>query len=189
MKTLFATAVLVVCSTLTGCATVFGDRYNFVELKTDPVAAEYTVRNGAGAVVASGVTPNTIKLKSSAGYFKRGQYSVAFSAPGHADQVVSLSAGMRGIYWGNLLVGGPIGMFIVDPASGAMWALPRTLTATLPRTSGTVISSAPPASMPSAPPTLPVQTTATREQQLQELQRQDVSYQEYQRRYREIMGQ
>lgn len=119
--------LLLAATALSGCSTVFGDRYNYIELKSEPTAAAYTVRNGAGAVMASGVTPNTIKLKSSAGYFKRGRYSVLFSSPGYIDQSADLVAGLRGIYWGNILVSGPIGLLIVDPASGAMWALPRAL--------------------------------------------------------------
>ncbi|HCA7379988.1 TPA: hypothetical protein MX316_006554, partial [Pseudomonas aeruginosa] len=44
--------------------------------------------------------------------------------PGHADTVVNLKSGVSGWYWGNILIGGLIGMLIVDPATGAMYSLP-----------------------------------------------------------------
>ena len=185
MNTVLCKCLILLLSTtaLAGCSTIFGDRYNHVEIMSEPVAATFTVRNGAGAVVASGSTPNTIKLKSSAGYFKRGRYSVVFSAPGYVDQTADLVASMRGIYWGNILVGGPIGLLIVDPASGAMWALPRALDAKLtPAPGGAVTALATPGAEPSTTPAL------SKDQQLQELQHQNLSYEDYQRRHKEIMN-
>lgn len=165
---------------LSGCATVFGDRYNHVNLTTNPSGAEYEIRNGANAVVASGVTPNLVKLKSSAGYFKRGVYTVRFRKDGYEDVEVPLAASMRGIYWGNLLVSGPIGLFIVDPASGAMWALPRNLSGDL-KPGGPVALSAPPSLQPSV---------LSQEQQLDELRHTPgLSYEEYMRRYQDITNQ
>lgn len=178
MKGLLAVSMMLF---LSGCATIFGDRYNHVNLTTTPAGAEYEVRNGADAVVASGVTPNLVKLKSSAGYFKRGSYTVLFRKPGYEDVQVPLTASMRGMYWGNLLVGGPIGMLIVDPASGAMWALPRAVTGEL--TTSTTAQAAP------APRLSTADTALSKDQQLRELQQQSLSYEEYQRRYREIHAQ
>jgi hypothetical protein len=180
-KMIRVSALMLGISLLSGCATIAGDRYNHVNLATTPQGADYEVRNAADQVVASGVTPNLVKLKSSAGYFKRGSYTVLFRKPGYEDVQVPLAASMRGLYWGNLLVGGPIGMLIVDPASGAMWALPKAVTGEL--TANTTAQAAP------APQLSTADTALSQDQQLQELQQQQLSYEEYQRRYREIMGQ
>lgn len=42
-----------------------------------------------------------------------------------------LSANLNGWYFGNILFGGPLGILIVDPASGAMWKLPESVNASL----------------------------------------------------------
>lgn len=173
-KVLFA---LLALAALSGCSTITGDRYNHVNIATTPQGAEYEVRRVAdNAVVASGVTPNLVKLKSSAGYFKRGAYTVKFHKPGYQDTEVKLSAGMRGIYWGNILVGGPIGLLIVDPASGAMWALPKATTTEL-TVSPTSASTAQPLASASG---------KSKDEQLQELMSTPMGYEEYMRRYKEI---
>lgn len=92
MRKITLLCMLLALTSLTGCATVFGDRYNHVNLTTTPAGAEYEIRNGADSVVASGVTPNLVKLKSSAGYFKRGTYNVRFSKAGYEDVQVPLTA-------------------------------------------------------------------------------------------------
>lgn len=181
MKGLLAVSMLIF---LSGCSTVFGDRYNHVNLTTTPPGAEYEVRNGANAVVASGVTPNVVKLKSSAGYFKRGVYNVRFHKDGYEDVHVPLAAGLRGIYWGNLIVSGPIGMLIVDPASGAMWALPRTATGELKPSA--IAQAAPAVASPVAGAVAPAVSGLSKDEQIKELMQQNLSYEEYQRRYREI---
>lgn len=38
---------------------------------------------------------------------------------------------MNGWYMGNILIGGLVGMLVVDPASGAMWSLPDNVNANL----------------------------------------------------------
>lgn len=183
------TALLGALALSSGCSTIVGERYNHVNIATVPPGANYEVRRaGDDVVVASGVTPNVVKLKSSAGYFKRGSYSVRLHKDGYQDTTVPLSASMRGTYWGNLLVGGPIGMLIVDPASGAMWGLPRKVDAQLPADSSAVQV----VSQPTAAPLLTTSNTGpgmSQEQQLQELQQQSLSFEEYQRRYREIVEQ
>lgn len=183
-KMISVSALMLGISLLSGCATIAGDRYNHVNLATTPQGAEYEVRNAVDQVVASGVTPNLVKLKSSAGYFKRGSYTVLFRKPGYEDVQVPLAASMRGLYWGNLLVGGPIGMLIVDPASGAMWALPKAVTGEFTaNTTAQAVPAAPAAQLSTAG------TALSKEQQLQELRQQQLSYEEYQRRYREITEQ
>ena len=70
------------------------------------------------------MTPETITLKSSAGYFKGERYLLTFNKPGHEQQQFTLESGISGWYAGNILFGGPLGLLIIDPATGAMFTLP-----------------------------------------------------------------
>lgn len=44
-------------------------------------------------------------------------------SPGYDDKVVPVLFDLDGWYFGNILLGGIIGMLIVDPATGAMWKI------------------------------------------------------------------
>ncbi len=70
-----------------------------------------------------------VTLPASSGYFKAAKYQIEFSKRGLATQNVPLTADIDGWYFGNILFGGPIGMLIVDPATGAMWKLPDNVNA------------------------------------------------------------
>jgi hypothetical protein len=77
------------------------------------------VQNKAtNSTVHSGITPTTVTLSASEGYFQPAKYNI-LSTTG----TQSLDATMDPWYAGNILFGG-IGLF-VDPATGAMWKLPK----------------------------------------------------------------
>lgn len=46
-----------------------------------------------------------------------------FSSPGYEEKVVPVIFELDGWYFGNILLGGVIGMLIVEPATGAMWKI------------------------------------------------------------------
>jgi len=64
-----------------------------------------------------------VTLSSDGGYFKAADYTVEASLAGHAPVGMELEARLNPWFWGNLLFGGPIGLFIVDPVTGAMWKM------------------------------------------------------------------
>jgi hypothetical protein len=66
-----------------------------------------------------------VKLDRGAGYFKGAKYNVVIEKPGFSKKefVVDSSLMVGWYLFGNLLFGGLIGWFIVDPATGAMWSL------------------------------------------------------------------
>lgn len=45
------------------------------------------------------------------------------SNPGYDDKVIPITFSIDGWYFGNILIGGLIGLLIVDPATGAMWKM------------------------------------------------------------------
>ncbi|WP_158825438.1 PEGA domain-containing protein [Mucilaginibacter lacusdianchii] len=105
------------------CATIFGRSNYSVAINSNPVGSSITITDKKGVTVYQGNTPATVKLKSSSGYFAKGQYQVKFHMNGYEDRVVTLNSKLNGWYFGNILLGGLIGMLIIDPASGAMYKI------------------------------------------------------------------
>ena len=112
-------------ASLTSCATLFTSTKYPVTFNSTPEGAGITIENRAGVVVFDGKTPASVKLKSSAGYMKKEEYKVTFTKDGYAQKVVHISAELDGWYIGNILIGGWLGMLIVDPLSGAMYKIAR----------------------------------------------------------------
>jgi hypothetical protein len=96
-----------------------------------PSEATILIVDEDGTQVYKGTTPATVTLQSGKAYFDARQYTVTFSKAGYEDQVTYINPGIDGWYFGNILLGGAIGMLIVDPLTGAMWTLPRNVTVTL----------------------------------------------------------
>lgn len=117
-----ACAILVSC-TLAGCASILGKSSYPVTLRSDPAGAAIVVKNGAGNVIYQGVTPTTVTLASSSGFFQGENYSLTFTLEGFPERSTVIERSISGWYFGNILFGGILGMLIVDPATGAMWKL------------------------------------------------------------------
>lgn len=125
----FAAAVV-----LAGCASIVSKSEYPVAITSNPIGADFVVKRRSGIPIASGVTPATIVLPASDGYFQPAKYTIDFRRKGVA-QSVPLTAKINGWYFGNLVFGGVIiGMLIVDPATGAMWTLKDTVVATFQQT-------------------------------------------------------
>ncbi|WP_369958853.1 hypothetical protein [Pseudomonas benzenivorans] len=116
---------------MTGCASIVSDSQYPVSISSTPAGANFEVRNRAGVVIHSGSTPGTVTLNSGAGYFKGETYTITFHKDGYADQQTTLRSSVDGWYWGNIIFGGLIGLFAVDPATGAMYKLPESSATTL----------------------------------------------------------
>ena len=116
--------IAIALSTLltTGCASILGSTKQLVSINSTPAGASVVVKDEAGAQVFTGTTPATVTLEKHKGYFSGKDYSFTFEKAGYHGQVVTLTSETSNWYlWGNLLVGGIIGWFIVDPLTGAMW--------------------------------------------------------------------
>ncbi len=102
------------------CATIFGHSNYKVAFNSNPVGSTITITDRKGVEIYKGTTPTTVRLKSSAGYFLKGEYQVKFHMDGYEDKIISVDGRLNGWYIGNIFLGGLVGMLIVDPASGAM---------------------------------------------------------------------
>ena len=106
---------------------------DFGELSTGERTTLYTLTNSSGAVVYSGQTPTTVYLKSSkSGYFNPEKYIIKASKDGYATGFTTIDYHVSNWYWfGNILFGGLIGWFIVDPITGDMYYLDEVATVNL----------------------------------------------------------
>src|SRR5690606_22977613 len=119
-----ATALCLVSSILfSSCASIFGKSSYPISINSNPVGANVTITDKKGKEVFKGQSPTTVTLKSSSGYFSKAQYQVKIESEGYSQQIVPINYKLNGWYFGNILLGGIIGMLIVDPATGAMYKL------------------------------------------------------------------
>jgi hypothetical protein len=123
--------VFVPFAMLASCASIVSKTSYPVNITSSPAGCHVTVKDQNGSVVHQGTTPTSVKLSARGGYFKPARYSFEFSKRGLPSQTVNLTAEMDGWYFGNVLIGGLIGMLVVDPATGAMWQLPENVNAHL----------------------------------------------------------
>ena len=124
IKTLKPTLMVMTTAILfSSCATIMGKSSYPVSIRTTPAGANLSITDKRSKEVYKGTTPAIVKLKSSAGFFSKAEYQVKLSAPGYGEQVLPINYKIDGWYFGNLFIGGLLGMLIIDPATGAMWKL------------------------------------------------------------------
>ena len=109
---------------MTGCASIMSGTSQVVKISSEPEEAEMVITNKAGEVVTKAQTPTLVNLKKSRGYFKGETYTVKLEKKGYQSQYFVVDSQPNGWYLaGNLVFGGLIGWFAVDPATGAMFSL------------------------------------------------------------------
>ena len=108
---------------LPSCATIVSKSAYPIAIKTVPADASINIVDSRGKSVYSGKTPAIVNLKAGESYFRRGRYTILFEREGYDNDVFPVHARLDGWYFGNIIFGGLIGMLIVDPATGAMFAI------------------------------------------------------------------
>jgi len=127
--TLVSSVTLV--AVLSGCSSIVSKSDYAVAISSSPESANFFVTDKYGQEIHSGLTPETITLSSSSGYFSGASYTIKFTKEGYPDKVFTLRSDIDGWYFGNILFGGLIGMLVVDPATGAMYNLPERVNVSL----------------------------------------------------------
>ena len=116
---------------LSGCSSIVSQSEYSVAINSNPDTSNFVITNKSGQNVHSGVTPATVTLRSSSGYFSGERYTITFSKEGYPEKIFTMSSSIDGWYFGNILFGGPIGLLVVDPATGAMYNLPERVDVSL----------------------------------------------------------
>ena len=114
---------IILCLSITGCASIFSGGPKKVTINTTPPNAKVTIYDKEGKLVATKESPAVVPLERSTGYFSGQEYRIVIQKPGYKSTEVRVRATVNGWYFGNLLIGGAIGMLIVDPLTGAMFTL------------------------------------------------------------------
>lgn len=107
----------------TSCASIVSKSSYLIAINSTPSEAKISITDKNGIEFYTGQTPANLKLKAGSGFFGKARYQVKFEKAGYATKTVPVEFKLDGWYFGNILLGGLIGMLIVDPATGAMWKL------------------------------------------------------------------
>lgn len=108
---------------LSSCASIVSKSTYPLSINSSPSNAKVSITDKKGKEIYLGNTPATVKLKAGSGFFSKAEYQVKFSSQGYDDKIVPITFKLDGWYFGNLLLGGVLGMLIIDPATGAMWKI------------------------------------------------------------------
>ncbi len=136
----FSAAALIPALLFTGCATIVSKTVYPVHIRTQPAGAGIVITDKKNREVFKGKSPATANLKSGAGYFSKAAYTVKISTPGFEEKIIPVNYTINGWYFGNIFLGGVLGMLIIDPVTGAMWKLkdPLIINETLERSKSPV---------------------------------------------------
>lgn len=123
MKKYFTILMSAVFLLSTSCASIVSKSRWPVSINSHPSEAKITITDKKGIEIFNGYSPATLKLASGSGFFGKARYQVKFERKGYETQTVPVEFKLNGWYFGNLLLGGVLGMLIVDPATGAMYKI------------------------------------------------------------------
>jgi len=139
-------ALVVVGSlSLVSCATVLHSGPGSVTITSEPPAAQVTITDlWTRQPVLQATTPAVASLARHAGYMRPARYQIVIEKPGYQSYAILLKAQLDERYFGNLVTGGPLGFFVIDPLTGAMYALPARVHAVLARADGAGAATYPP---------------------------------------------
>jgi hypothetical protein len=105
---------------LAGCASIIHGTHQDVGITSAPTGASVTIDN-----IQSGITPVFAKLT------RKNNHIVRIELPGYQPLDLTVTRSVSGWVWGNVAIGGLIGL-AVDAISGGMYKLsPEQLSATL----------------------------------------------------------
>jgi hypothetical protein len=115
-----ATFIGMVALVTTGCATIIHGTRQDVGISSNPTGASVTIDN-----LQSGTTPVFSKLR------RKENHVVRISLAGYQPMDLTLTSSVSGWVWGNIAIGGLVGL-AVDAISGGMYKLsPVELSAAL----------------------------------------------------------
>jgi len=110
---------------VSGCASIVGHPTQLMPINSTPSDATILITDEKGIDVFKGSTPATVTLQKSDGtYWGKKSFTVRISKSGFESQLLPITASANGWYiGGNIIFGGLIGWFIVDPLNGNMYNL------------------------------------------------------------------
>jgi len=141
-KLLLMVAILFFAFFINGCASIFDGDTSILSIMTDPKDATVTIKGSQSGEIITKHTPCSISLN------KGSDYMVSIELAGYRSENVMIRREISGWFWGNILLGGIIGM-VIDYGTNNMWdhtptvlnvdlseqsSLPQTITIEYPMT-------------------------------------------------------
>jgi hypothetical protein len=149
------------------CATIVGKPDHVMPIRSVPSDADILILDEGGKEMFKGRTPTTVTLPKSTGkYWGKKKYDVSLKKDGYQDRSFALTASPNGWYiGGNIVFGGLIGWFLVDPNNGKMYTMTpevieADLTAVPPAPAPAPAQAGAPVPEPAAPPVEPAPAEA-----------------------------
>jgi hypothetical protein len=102
-----------------GCASIFGESTQVINLDSKPQGAKVYIYNKRGKKVFAGTTPTVVSLRKKDKFFEGEDYVVSFKLRHHQSHTVYLNRSYSGWYLSNIL--NIVGLLFIDPMTGAMW--------------------------------------------------------------------
>lgn len=112
---------------LVGCATIVGQPTQLIPISSKPEGASIIIKDETGLEIFKGTTPTSVTLQKSDGTYWGGKsFTAHLSKEGFETIMIPIKASPNGWYIaGNVIFGGLIGWFIVDPMNGDMYTLSK----------------------------------------------------------------
>ncbi len=114
---------------LSGCATLISKTDYPVSIRSEPSQMKVVITRSDGEVIHSATTPTTVTLSAKKGYFQGENYLIELMRDGVVVGRTKLNSRIDGWYFVNLVHITPLrallGLLIIDPITGSMWALKR----------------------------------------------------------------
>lgn len=99
---------------LTGCASIFSGGPSLLKIMTNPEDAKVTIKGLNNVERITQKTPCAVSLS------KASDYSVVIELAGYQSEEIYIRRGTNGWFWGNLFLGGIVGM-IIDYSTSNMY--------------------------------------------------------------------
>ena len=123
VKRYFIYIILLICPVLflCSCASIVNGTKEHIQINADPKESTVKLLTAKGNIIKQEKGSLYHEVSRKKGYFQGNDYSVEVSADGYKTTSLALKSRISGWYIGNILFGGFIGWFIVDPITGGMW--------------------------------------------------------------------
>jgi hypothetical protein len=99
---------------VSGCASIFNGNASMLNIMTNPDNATVTIKGSQSGEKIIQHTPCSITLN------KNSDYTVAITYAGYQSENIIITRGINGWFWGNLFLGGVVGM-VIDYSTNNMW--------------------------------------------------------------------
>ncbi len=126
--------ILIFIGLITSCASIVHGPYQIIDISSQPTGAKITI-DGKDY----GTTPNSVELRRMGRFVdepaEKNEYAVKVEMDGYLPYEVKINRRLDGLFFGNILFGGLIGI-IIDASNGSMYMLtPEQIDAQMAKTS------------------------------------------------------